>query len=108
MIITDKGVMIRFHADAISQTGRATLGVRLIKLDDESIVSTMAKVEREDDAEAVAPLNEEVTSEGENDGSEASETIGQPNTPDATESSEMAEKLSDFADELLDEEDPEA
>ena len=108
MIITDKGVMIRFHADAISQTGRATLGVRLIKLDGEAIVSTMAKVEREEDEEVVvAPLNEEIDSEGENDALEAFDATEQANTLDTTETSEMAYKLSDFADELLDEEDAE-
>ena len=108
MIITDKGVMIRFHADAISQTGRATLGVRLIKLDGEAIVSTMAKVEREEDEEVVvAPLNEEIDSEGENDALEAFDATEQANTLDTTETSEMADKLSDFADELLDEEDSE-
>ena len=108
MIITDKGVMIRFHADAISQTGRATLGVRLIKLDGEAIVSTMAKVEREEDEEVVvAPLNEEIDSEGENDALEAFDATEQANTLDTTETSEMTDKLSDFADELLDEEDSE-
>jgi len=107
MIITDKGVMIRFHADAISQTGRATLGVRLIKLDGEAIVSTMAKVEREEDEEVVAPLNEEVGSEGENSALEAADATEQSNTPDTAETSEMADKLSDLADELLDEEDSE-
>jgi DNA gyrase subunit A len=107
MIITDKGVMIRFHADAISQTGRATLGVRLIKLDGEAIVSTMAKVEREEDEEVVAPLNEEVGSEGENSALEAADATEQANTPDTAETSEIADKLSDFADELLDEEDSE-
>ena len=44
MLITDKGVMIRFEVQSVSQTGRATLGVRLIKVDDDSIVSTMAKI----------------------------------------------------------------
>ncbi|MQS76612.1 DNA gyrase subunit A [Lactobacillus halodurans] len=44
MLITDKGVMIRFEVQSVSQTGRATLGVRLIKVDDNSIVSTMAKI----------------------------------------------------------------
>lgn len=48
MVITNKGVMIRFGADKVSQTGRATLGVRLINLDDDSIVSTMTKVEKEE------------------------------------------------------------
>ncbi|MGP6140303.1 MULTISPECIES: DNA gyrase subunit A [unclassified Jeotgalibaca] len=49
MIITNKGVMIRFHAKDVSQTGRATLGVRLMRLDDESKVSTMAVVEPEEE-----------------------------------------------------------
>lgn len=56
MLITNKGVIIRFNVDSISQTGRATLGVRLIRVDDDAIVSTMAKVEREPDAEAMVPL----------------------------------------------------
>ena len=33
----------------MSQTGRATLGVRLIRVDDEAKVATMAKVEAEPD-----------------------------------------------------------
>lgn len=49
MIITDKGVLIRFAVGDVSQTGRATLGVRLMKTNDDAIVSTMAKVEPESD-----------------------------------------------------------
>ena len=49
MIITDTGVMIRFHAKDVSQTGRATLGVRLMRLDDDSKVSTMAVVDPEEE-----------------------------------------------------------
>lgn len=49
MIITDTGVMIRFHAKDVSQTGRATLGVRLMRLDGDSKVSTMAVVEPEEE-----------------------------------------------------------
>lgn len=47
MLITDKGVMIRFGIESVSQTGRATLGVHLIKVDADAVVSTMAKVEPE-------------------------------------------------------------
>ncbi|MFD1125150.1 DNA gyrase subunit A [Lentilactobacillus raoultii] len=47
MLITDKGVMIRFGIEDVSQTGRATLGVHLIKIDEDSKVSTMAKVEKQ-------------------------------------------------------------
>ncbi|MGF7437108.1 DNA gyrase subunit A [Lentilactobacillus senioris] len=55
MLITDKGVMIRFGIEKVSQTGRATLGVHLIKMDGESKVATMAKVEKETEAEDEAP-----------------------------------------------------
>ncbi|KRM96988.1 DNA gyrase subunit A [Liquorilactobacillus aquaticus DSM 21051] len=53
MLITNKGVMIRFGIDSVSQTGRATLGVHLIKVDSDAVVSTMAKVEPEQTAEAI-------------------------------------------------------
>ncbi|WP_304652803.1 DNA gyrase subunit A [uncultured Ligilactobacillus sp.] len=56
MVITNKGVMIRFNLANVSQTGRATLGVKLINLDDDATVSTMAKVEAE-------PAEEEKTEE---------------------------------------------
>ncbi|WP_125981226.1 DNA gyrase subunit A [Loigolactobacillus iwatensis] len=53
MLITNTGVVIRFHVSDVSQTGRATLGVRLIRVDDKAKVATMAKVEPEvADAEA--------------------------------------------------------
>lgn len=54
MLITNSGVIIRFSVDSISQTGRATLGVRLIRVADNGIVSTMAKVDAEE-AEIEAP-----------------------------------------------------
>ena len=42
-VITDS-VMIRFKISDVSETGRATLGVRLINLGADSIVSTMTKL----------------------------------------------------------------
>ncbi|MDO1604878.1 DNA gyrase subunit A [Lactobacillus sp. YT155] len=59
MLITNKGVMIRFHAKDVSQTGRATLGVRLIRVDQDAIVSTMAKVAPEEEAETPEVTEEE-------------------------------------------------
>lgn len=47
MVITDKGVMIRFNVKSVSTTGRSTMGVHLINLDDDAKVSTIAKVEPE-------------------------------------------------------------
>ncbi|MBC6389043.1 DNA gyrase subunit A [Lactobacillus kunkeei] len=51
MLVTDKGVMIRFSIADVSQTGRATLGVHLIKIDEDSRVSTVARVQKEDETE---------------------------------------------------------
>ena len=51
MVITDKGVIIRFNVDSVSQTGRATLGVRLMRMEDEAKVVTMAVVEPEAETE---------------------------------------------------------
>ena len=47
MVITSNGVMIRFEVDNVSQTKRATMGVRLIKINAAEQVSTMAKVDHE-------------------------------------------------------------
>ncbi|WP_410504600.1 DNA gyrase subunit A [Ligilactobacillus salivarius] len=63
MVITDKGVMIRFKISDVSETGRATLGVRLINLGADSIVSTMTKVEPEDESENGGETTQEVSTE---------------------------------------------
>ncbi|HBL1975837.1 TPA: DNA gyrase subunit A [Enterococcus faecium] len=47
MLITDKGVIIRFNVSTVSQTGRSTLGVRLMKMEADTKVVTMAAVEPE-------------------------------------------------------------
>lgn len=47
MIVTDKGVIIRLTIDAISITSRNTQGVRLIRLDEEQDVATVAVVKNE-------------------------------------------------------------
>jgi DNA gyrase subunit A len=49
MIITDSGIIIRMAVDGISRTGRNTMGVKLIKLADDSIVKAVAKVEKEEE-----------------------------------------------------------
>ena len=54
MVISDGGTVIRMHADAISKIGRATRGVRLMRLKD-GIVATVAVTERDDEAETAAP-----------------------------------------------------
>ena len=49
MLVTDKGVIIRFGIETVSQTGRSTMGVRLIRLDDGAQVATMAKVAKDEE-----------------------------------------------------------
>ena len=44
MIITNKGVMIRQSVNAIRIIGRNTQGVRLLRLDDDSKISSVTKV----------------------------------------------------------------
>lgn len=53
MVVTDHGVIIRMEVEDISVNGRNTQGVRLIRLDDDQFVSTVAKVKQEpEDLEA--------------------------------------------------------
>ncbi|WP_035190910.1 DNA gyrase subunit A [Ligilactobacillus equi] len=57
MVITDKGVMIRFDAQNVSEVGRSAMGVRLMNLRDGGKVSTMTVVAKEE------VENEEIMSE---------------------------------------------
>lgn len=52
LIVTNKGVIIRTPISQISQTGRATQGVKLIRLTDDQSVSSVAVVEHEEHEEA--------------------------------------------------------
>ncbi len=60
MIISDGGTIIRMHCSDISTIGRATKGVRLMRLKDGK-VATVAVTERDDEVETQAP--EEVSPE---------------------------------------------
>lgn len=70
MLVTDKGVIIRFGIETVSQTGRAAVGVHLIRMDDDSKVATMAKVAKEDqtdqDDDALPVEEDSAASETEN------------------------------------------
>ncbi|HER1571436.1 TPA: DNA gyrase subunit A [Streptococcus pyogenes] len=48
MVITNKGVIIRTNVGNISQTGRATLGVKIMKLDADAKIVTFTLVQPED------------------------------------------------------------
>ena len=50
MLITINGMLIRMDVDDISLIGRSTQGVRLIRLGDDELVATVAKVEKEEES----------------------------------------------------------
>src|ERR671930_1590742 len=47
LIITTKGKIIRIHADEVSSQGRNTMGVRIIDLEPDDRVGSIARVEAE-------------------------------------------------------------
>jgi DNA gyrase subunit A len=53
LVVTTKGKMIRFHAADVSSQGRNTWGVRIIELDADDHVGSVARVE----AESSAPVD---------------------------------------------------
>ena len=68
LIVTNKGVIIRTPIHQISQTGRATQGVKLIRLTDDQLVSSVAVVEHEEaeesvEADTVAKVTETTSTE---------------------------------------------
>ena len=63
LLITNKGVIIRFNVDSVSQTGRATLGVRLMRMEDGAKVVTMAVVEPEEVEEEIVEVVETTENE---------------------------------------------
>ncbi|MBC1558415.1 DNA gyrase subunit A [Listeria booriae] len=63
MLMTIGGVLIRFSVGDISQTGRSAMGVKLIRLDDEERVATVAKVPKEEEDEFVDDETSDSTTE---------------------------------------------
>ncbi|MBN1776844.1 MAG: DNA gyrase subunit A [Clostridiales bacterium] len=51
LLITDEGIIIRMAADSISVIGRATQGVRLMRLDEDAKIVGVARAEQEEDSE---------------------------------------------------------
>ncbi|MCW3779117.1 DNA gyrase subunit A [Levilactobacillus namurensis] len=82
MLITNKGVMIRFSIADVSETGRATLGVHLIRLNDDAVVATMAKVAKEDDSGDEASDAETSADEATAPADSPASTTDTPDAPD--------------------------
>ena len=62
IVITDSGIVMRMSMNQISTLGRATQGVRLIKLKDDQKVATVSLVMKEDETEETVE-NTETTSD---------------------------------------------
>jgi DNA gyrase subunit A len=58
LVVTDKGMVIRMAVDQISETGRATQGVRLIRLQDGHKVSSIALLPKSEIEEDGGELEE--------------------------------------------------
>lgn len=86
MLMTNQGIAIRFHAKNISQTGRATQGVRLIRLAEDSYVSAIAKVETIEEVFAATPLENKTAIDA--------QLADEP-------SDEMISRMQEFADDAL-------
>jgi DNA gyrase subunit A len=80
MVVTNSGVIIRIDVHDISQNGRAAQGVRLIRLGDNQFVSTVAKVDEEEET-AKAEESIETTDGDETQALNEAETVVEDNTP---------------------------
>ena len=59
MIIADDGTMIRTPVSNISLYGRTTMGVKVMRLSENAVVTSIARAEKEESEE----ISEEVTEE---------------------------------------------
>ena len=84
MVINKSGVTIRIGVDTLREMGRATQGVKIIRLKDDDSIASVAKVSRFE-TEEEEPLEGE---EGEGKNEEYSEEINETSNEDIDESSE--------------------
>ena len=74
MMITSDGIVIRLDTDEISTYGRNTQGVRLMRLDDDVRVVSIARAQKEDEIEVADDAVENTAENSEN----SQETETQP------------------------------
>ncbi|AXY26673.1 DNA gyrase subunit A [Suicoccus acidiformans] len=63
MIMTDEGVAIRLKTDNVSQTSRATQGVRVIRLDEGANVSSITLIVSSDETDGTNDISDETENE---------------------------------------------
>ena len=75
VITTDRGMVIRMHIDAISQTSRNTQGVILLKLKENQSIATVAIINRQEDEELVEVVDGDTPLEPVNNEENNSKTL---------------------------------
>lgn len=70
LVITDNGVIIRISLEQVKVASRNTMGVRIIKINDDSNVSSVAVVEKEDEDKKDESVDGELISKMEEEKSE--------------------------------------
>lgn len=63
LMINSNGVIIRIRAEEVSKLGRATQGVKIMKVEEGTKIVSMAKVIKEDEEEEVKPAKKAVKAE---------------------------------------------
>lgn len=63
LAITNNGITIRTHAEQISLIGRASQGVKMMRIKDDSFIVSVAIVDREDDEEEIEIIDEQTQEE---------------------------------------------
>lgn len=67
MLITINGILIRMDVNDISIIGRSTQGVRLIRLSEDELVATVARVKKDEETEEDIADEDNTTAELNND-----------------------------------------
>jgi DNA gyrase subunit A len=80
IIITESGVLIRMPVESISETGRNTQGVILIKLGDGEEVATVARIEKEEEVVEEEGLPEQIEENTDQTDSSTPEVTNQEET----------------------------
>ena len=103
MMVTDQGIMIRFDAQDISQTSRSTQGVRLMRLEDESRVATVAKIDFDDtDDESENNRDNHAASNLSNDVKNSSENLTENRQANNDESHDISNHVSNESKKSID------
>ncbi|HKL94362.1 MAG TPA: DNA gyrase subunit A [Clostridia bacterium] len=94
MIITDNGIIIRIQTDEISKIGRATQGVRIMKIKEEANIVSIALTPHEDEEEVQLDENgNPIIIASENEQSDNMSTEAEQNTIKKTAKSIKTEEL---------------